>query len=308
MAPKFTILFVSVAISVVAVTAQPLTVDTSITTDGDHFQQMGPNSLRENCKKLCNDCGCRSYYCGDECICECNTADDSNVNCIRTMRERAQLQRLPFEVLIQGPAGRRFVREATDIDPEAMAEYKQTERTGRSVYSIYKPEKTGKGELMAVAGDDSTVGHPLRIASIGGLTSDRLSALRGRLAVLGAPKSEIVGAAAPADPTVGAPAQDPTVGSPAHAQAADPTVGSPDPTVGAAAEPTVAAADPTVAAADPQVGSSANPLLGNPLFHHLPRIPAVTPLSAITWPKDLFKRLGTGIVGNPLVIQPTHTL
>lgn len=56
----------------------------------------------------------------------------------------------PFEVLIQGPAGRRFVRETTNLDPTEMESYKETERSGRSVYSIYRPKKVGKGELMAL--------------------------------------------------------------------------------------------------------------------------------------------------------------
>lgn len=26
----------------------------------------------ESCKNLCGHCGCKGFYCGDECICECN--------------------------------------------------------------------------------------------------------------------------------------------------------------------------------------------------------------------------------------------
>lgn len=26
----------------------------------------------ESCKNLCGHCGCTGFYCGDECICECN--------------------------------------------------------------------------------------------------------------------------------------------------------------------------------------------------------------------------------------------
>ncbi len=32
----------------------------------------------ESCKAVCGICECEGYYCGDECICECNlTTDDS---------------------------------------------------------------------------------------------------------------------------------------------------------------------------------------------------------------------------------------
>lgn len=30
----------------------------------------------ENCKNLCEHCGCMGFYCGDECICECNNQED----------------------------------------------------------------------------------------------------------------------------------------------------------------------------------------------------------------------------------------
>lgn len=30
----------------------------------------------ESCKTLCGHCDCTGYYCGDECICECNSKDD----------------------------------------------------------------------------------------------------------------------------------------------------------------------------------------------------------------------------------------
>lgn len=31
-----------------------------------------------NCKDLCNLCNCVGFYCGDECICECNHKDDES--------------------------------------------------------------------------------------------------------------------------------------------------------------------------------------------------------------------------------------
>lgn len=29
----------------------------------------------ESCKMLCGHCGCTGFYCGDECICECNNQE-----------------------------------------------------------------------------------------------------------------------------------------------------------------------------------------------------------------------------------------
>ena len=30
----------------------------------------------KNCKDLCGHCGCVGFYCGDECICECNIEEN----------------------------------------------------------------------------------------------------------------------------------------------------------------------------------------------------------------------------------------
>lgn len=32
----------------------------------------------QKCKDLCNLCSCVGFYCGDECICECNNKDDES--------------------------------------------------------------------------------------------------------------------------------------------------------------------------------------------------------------------------------------
>lgn len=277
-------------------------------------EQQSPQPLstpKHRCHKLCADCGCRGYFCGDECICQCDYADNKNVRCLKTMRERSQKEAYPFEVLIQGPAGRRFVREATDIDEETMAAYKENERSGRSVYSIYKPNRLGKGQLMAVAdgGSDPSVGvAPAQlkhaIANFAVEQKKKIAAMR--LGLLGAGNPEHVAAA---NPSVGA-AADPVVGAPHDAAAAPAAAAPADPVVGAA-HPTPAAEDPTVgaAAADagPVVGSSADqvgaPLA--PIFRGWPRITVAPP----AWGKDLFKRLGSPMVGAaPLIVQPEHTL
>lgn len=32
----------------------------------------------QKCKNLCTICNCIGFYCGDECICECNKIDDDD--------------------------------------------------------------------------------------------------------------------------------------------------------------------------------------------------------------------------------------
>lgn len=267
---------------------------------------------KEKCNKLCENCGCHGYFCGDECICQCDYADNKNVKCLQGMRARSEKEAYPFEVLIQGPAGRRFVREATDIDPVQMAIYKQNERNGRSVYSIYKPNHVGKGGLMAAEdeGSDPQVGAaPFKrvfhgLADQRKIARERLESLRGKIGLLGSAHSENVGAA---EPNVGA-AADPTVGAPAPdaSAAADPTVGSADPQVAAPA-PDAAAADPQVGSSDPIVGSSGGEQVSAPahgLWRNFPRIPTVAPPA---WTRDLFKRFP--LVGSGhLITQPDHTL
>lgn len=282
----------------------------------------------ENCKYLCGSCGCQGYYCGDECICQCNRADENNVKCIQHMKQKCQKMAYPFEVLIQGPAGRRFVREAKDIDPETMAEYQENERSGRSVYSIYKPTKTGKGELMAAEGEgDPQVGAeaavsklPLGLSAKVRLDEARQAAAKSAAAFRSkfqslTPRRGLLGAGDPtvgaADPVVGAPAPaDPVVGAPAPA---DPVVGAPapaEPVVGAAAP-----ADPVVGAAapeDPVVGSSHN--TPAPATHSITslwrnmNIPKIN-VPPIVWPKTLaLKGLGSPLLGSThdVIAQPAH--
>lgn len=38
--------------------------------------------LRKSCTNLCEHCGCVGYYCGDECICECDvTGNNGESSC-----------------------------------------------------------------------------------------------------------------------------------------------------------------------------------------------------------------------------------
>lgn len=123
----------------------------------------------QNCKDLCNLCNCVGFYCGDECICECNNKDDeseflcerkkihlfyylnccilfrfflfffcTDVKCVEDMQNNCEKSRIPYEVLIQGPTGSRFVRSL--LSDDSMAQ-KATDPKKRSTISIFKPDE-----------------------------------------------------------------------------------------------------------------------------------------------------------------------
>lgn len=255
------------------------------------------HAKKENCKFLCSSCGCQGYYCGSECICQCNRADESNVRCLQSMKSRSQQLRYPFEVLIQGPAGRRFVREATDIDPQLLATYAENERNGRSVYSIYKPEAEGQGNLMTPEemreAEAQSVDRVKREQQKKNLPT--FSEIRERFAQQIANRRERVARApvpdappAPADPTVGAPAPAP----------ADPTVGAPAP-----ADPTVGSSLPTTTLYPPFI---AKLLKSAPSLKSLLPTPAPATSSLSDWVKKL-NLPSSPIVGSPIIVQPAAT-
>lgn len=123
----------------------------------------------ESCKNLCSHCGCTGFYCGDECICECNGKESEgkknviftfikanhltfmkfilDMECVITMQSNCEKLNLPFEVLIQGPSENRVVRsliEAEAKDKEiCLKEDNSVDKESsdsRSTISIYKPE------------------------------------------------------------------------------------------------------------------------------------------------------------------------
>lgn len=96
----------------------------------------------EKCKKLCGFCGCTGYYCGDECLCECNSQKDGEAECVGTMKSNCKKLELPFEVLIQGPNANRMVRSLLYADPnqEACAKSSESNVNKRSTISIYRPD------------------------------------------------------------------------------------------------------------------------------------------------------------------------
>ncbi|KAM7358212.1 uncharacterized protein ACRADG_003272 [Cochliomyia hominivorax] len=90
-----------------------------------------------HCKNLCKHCGCLPFYCGEECICECNN-EHSDTECIGLIQTNAKKLNIPFEVLIQGPTANTFVRKALQF--EQNNERKSFGyRNKRSTVTVYKP-------------------------------------------------------------------------------------------------------------------------------------------------------------------------
>lgn len=67
--------------------------------------------------------------------------DFIDVQCAATMQSNCQKMKLPFEVLIQGPSGNRFIRSLIHADPnyENIFETEPEARKTRSTISIYRP-------------------------------------------------------------------------------------------------------------------------------------------------------------------------
>lgn len=122
-------------IAAVAVHAVPLTEDSA--------EQL---ATVRSCKELCGSCGCLGFYCGDECLCECDgEGEDADGQCIERMQDRCESLQLPFEVLIQGSNGNRLVRSlfadpaAADNEAAVCIVKDPAMRQKRSTFSIYKP-------------------------------------------------------------------------------------------------------------------------------------------------------------------------
>ncbi|KAH8239726.1 hypothetical protein KR032_007333 [Drosophila birchii] len=123
------------SLSTVATTSLPATRRVNPLTE---------SKLEKNCKALCEHCGCLGFYCGEECLCECND-DNSDTECIRTMQTNAKTLNMPFEIVIQGPSSNRFVRNAQQFEQKrelvarSAAPSGKAPRNRRSNITIYKP-------------------------------------------------------------------------------------------------------------------------------------------------------------------------
>ncbi|KAH8296723.1 hypothetical protein KR054_010466 [Drosophila jambulina] len=124
--------------------ASPSTVATTSLPATRRVNPLTEPKLEKNCKALCEHCGCLGFYCGEECLCECND-DNSDTECIRTMQTNAKTLNLPFEIVIQGPSSNRFVRNAQQFEQKrelvarSASPSGKTPRNRRSNITIYKP-------------------------------------------------------------------------------------------------------------------------------------------------------------------------
>ncbi|KAH8370660.1 hypothetical protein KR093_004536 [Drosophila rubida] len=125
----------------------PSTTTTPKSTSTSTSRYVNPLVERKherNCKALCEHCGCLGFYCGEECICECNN-ENSDTECIQTMQLNARTLNAPFEILIQGPSSNRFVRNAYQFEQQrelvvrSVDRQSKSPRNRRSTITIYKP-------------------------------------------------------------------------------------------------------------------------------------------------------------------------
>ncbi|XP_065360089.1 uncharacterized protein LOC135953975 [Calliphora vicina] len=124
-----------------------IVLSTAFTNDSNMKNKVSsPNSNNDdemkntgNCKSLCKHCGCLGFYCGEECICECNN-DHSDTECIGLIQMSAKKMNIPFEVLIQGPTANNFVRNAFQFE-QNNERRSYGYRNKRSTVTVYKPNK-----------------------------------------------------------------------------------------------------------------------------------------------------------------------
>lgn len=103
------------------------------------------------CKTLCNNCGCLGFYCGEECICECNNGH-SDTKCIAITQANARKLQTPFEILIQAPKANNFLRNALQFE-QNIERKSNGYQNKRSTVTIYKPNKdweSNYGDIAAI--------------------------------------------------------------------------------------------------------------------------------------------------------------
>lgn len=141
------LLATQISISAGVPTTDSTTASTVQTTTSRYDNPLVEHKHERNCKALCEHCGCLGFYCGEECICECNN-ENSDTECIHTMQVNARTLNTPFEILIQGPSSNRFVRNAKEFEQKrelvaSPAGEIKAARSRRSTITIYKPSRSG---------------------------------------------------------------------------------------------------------------------------------------------------------------------
>lgn len=100
------------------------------------------SGITKECKSLCSTCGCMGFYCGEECICECDkNMKDNDSKCVSQIHENAIKMKTPYEILIQGPADSAIVQTAKELSGEKQCCKRHTDykHNKRSSFVIYKP-------------------------------------------------------------------------------------------------------------------------------------------------------------------------
>lgn len=72
----------------------------------------------------------------------------SDVNCVQEVQNKCENSEAPFEVLVQGPSGNRFVRSLVLADG-SEAELEAVDPKHVSTFSIYQPKHLVKRDIEA---------------------------------------------------------------------------------------------------------------------------------------------------------------
>lgn len=126
----FLIIFLTTIISVVS---------NQSWSDKSNNQSISDLKSKQNCKILCGYCNCLSFYCGEECLCECNK-ENSEVDCIASIKNNSSEWQVPFAVLIQGPTNNQFIRYILNSEQHRDFGIWST-RSKRSTITIYMPTR-----------------------------------------------------------------------------------------------------------------------------------------------------------------------
>lgn len=99
--------------------------------------------ITKECKSLCSTCGCLGFYCGEECICECDEkVEMKDSKCVSEIHENAIRMKPPYEILIQGPADSAIVQTAKELSDAKQCCKRHAvlkPKNKRSSFVIYRP-------------------------------------------------------------------------------------------------------------------------------------------------------------------------
>lgn len=101
------------------------------------------SGITKECKSFCSTCGCMGFYCGEECICECNDKlKPSDSKCVSEIHENAIRLKPPYEILIQGPSDSAIVQTAKEYSEGKQCckrHINDKQKSKRNSFVIYRP-------------------------------------------------------------------------------------------------------------------------------------------------------------------------